>query len=62
MGQGDLALHGLLLDRDNDCIVSMGKARRFGFTAYQDTRESFEDAFDELEREGILPPLLTTKT
>jgi hypothetical protein len=44
------------LGRDNDCIVSMSKARRFGFTGYQDTWESFEDAFDELEKEGILPP------
>ena len=44
------------LGRDNDCIVSMNKARKFGFTGYQDTWESFEDALDELEKEGILPP------
>jgi hypothetical protein len=40
----------------------MSKARRFGFTAYWDTWESFEDPFNELEREGILPPPLATKT
>jgi hypothetical protein len=34
----------------------MSKARKFGFTGYQDTWESSEDAFGELEEEGILPP------
>jgi hypothetical protein len=51
-----MAFMAFTLGRDNDCIVSMSKARKFGFTGYQDTWECFEDAFDELEREGILPP------
>jgi hypothetical protein len=50
------AFMAFAIRRDNDCIVSMSKARMFGFTGYQDTWESFEGAFDELEKDGILPP------
>jgi nucleoside-diphosphate-sugar epimerase len=54
--KGTWAFLAFVLGRDNDCIVSMTKARKLGFTGYHDTWESFEDAFDELEKEGILPP------
>ncbi|KAL2842031.1 hypothetical protein BJY01DRAFT_256858 [Aspergillus pseudoustus] len=45
-----------LLSREFSCVVSMSKARKFGWTGYVDTWDAFEETFDTLEREGILPP------
>uniref|UniRef100_A0A093V514 PRISE-like Rossmann-fold domain-containing protein n=1 Tax=Talaromyces marneffei PM1 TaxID=1077442 RepID=A0A093V514_TALMA len=46
----------LLLSREFSCVVSMSKARKLGWTGYKDTWEAFEETFDALEKEGILPP------
>ncbi|KAL4893271.1 hypothetical protein BDV59DRAFT_28798 [Aspergillus ambiguus] len=45
-----------VLGREWGCVGSMSKARRLGWTGYEDTWEAFERTFDTLEREGILPP------
>lgn len=44
-----------LLGREFDCVVSMSKARKLGWTGYRDTKDAFLETLDELEREGILP-------
>jgi hypothetical protein len=44
-----------LLGREYSCVVSMSKARKLGWTGYQDTSEAFAETFDELEEAGILP-------
>lgn len=44
-----------LLGREFDCVVSMSKARKLGWTGYQDTKDAFMETLDELESEGILP-------
>ena len=49
------AFAGFVLGRNYDLVISMSKARAAGWTGYQDTWESFERAFDELEKEKILP-------
>ncbi|KAK5096140.1 hypothetical protein LTS08_007746 [Lithohypha guttulata] len=46
-----------VLGRDYSNVVSMSKARKMGWNGYEDTWDAFEDAFRELEAEGILPPL-----
>ncbi|KAL2871265.1 SDR family oxidoreductase [Aspergillus lucknowensis] len=46
----------LLLSREFSCVVSMSKARKFGWTGYVDTWDAFEETFDALEKESILPP------
>lgn len=38
-------------------VASMTKARKLGWTGYQDTWESFERTFDLLEKEKVLPRL-----
>lgn len=43
------------LGRDYDCVVSMSKARRLGWTGYQKTWDAFEETFAELERAKMLP-------
>lgn len=45
-----------VLARDYSNVGSMSKARKMGWTGYQDTWESMEETFDVLEKEGILPP------
>ncbi|KAL5365156.1 hypothetical protein BJX96DRAFT_179584 [Aspergillus floccosus] len=44
-----------VLGREWGCVGSMSKARKLGWTGYEDTWEAFERTFDELEREGVLP-------
>jgi hypothetical protein len=34
----------------------MSKARKLGWTGYEDTWEAFERTFNILEKEGIIPP------
>lgn len=54
----DKATWGFLafvLGRDYDCVVSMSKARKLGWTGYQDTWEAFEETFAELEEAQMLP-------
>lgn len=44
-----------VLGRNFDLIISMSKARKAGWTGYQDTWEAFEGVFDELEAAKIMP-------
>jgi len=44
------------LGKTYDNVVSMSKARKLGWTGYQDTWEAFEEAFAELEEAKMLPP------
>lgn len=44
-----------LFGREYDCVVSMSKARKLGWSGYQDTKDAFFETLDELEREKILP-------
>jgi len=44
-----------LFGRDFDCVVSMSKARKLGWTGYVDTKDAFFETFDQLEEQGILP-------
>ena len=43
------------LGRDFDIVISMSKARSYGWTGYRDTWGCFEEVFAELEGEGVLP-------
>ena len=43
------------LGRNYDIIISMSKAREYGYTGYKDTWTAFEEVFDELEAAKILP-------
>ena len=43
------------LGREYDIVISMSKARAYGYTGYQDTWTAFEEVFQELEAEGVLP-------
>ncbi|KAI9925597.1 hypothetical protein ASPWEDRAFT_29035 [Aspergillus wentii DTO 134E9] len=45
-----------VLGREWGCVASMSKARKLGWTGYEDTWEAFKRTFDTLEQEGILPP------
>lgn len=47
---------GFVLGRNYNMIISMSKARKFGWTGYKDTWGAFQKTFDELEQEKILPP------
>lgn len=44
-----------VLGRNYDIVISMSKARRFGWQGYIDTWDSFEETFDELVKEKIVP-------
>ena len=46
---------GFVLGRDYNVVISMSKARRLGWTGYNDSWDALEECFDELEREKILP-------
>ncbi|CAG8927382.1 unnamed protein product [Penicillium salamii] len=46
-----------VLGREWGCVASMSKARKLGWTGYEDTWETFERTFDVLEKEGIIPPI-----
>ncbi|KAI9148283.1 NAD dependent epimerase/dehydratase family protein [Paramyrothecium foliicola] len=44
-----------VLGRNYNLVQSMSKARRIGWTGYQDTWENFENLFKTLEAEKVLP-------
>jgi hypothetical protein len=46
---------GFVLGRNYDIVISMSKARKFGWTGYKDSWEALEETFDELAKEGIVP-------
>jgi nucleoside-diphosphate-sugar epimerase len=43
------------LGRPMECLHSMAKSRALGFTAFQDSQQSFIDVFDRLRAERIIP-------
>ncbi|WP_256012186.1 SDR family oxidoreductase [Desertivirga xinjiangensis] len=43
------------LGRPIEVMTDMSKSRKLGFTAYQDTRESFFDLFEKLRAERLIP-------
>ncbi|MEH6657508.1 SDR family oxidoreductase [Leeuwenhoekiella marinoflava] len=43
------------LGRPIEVMTDMSKSRKLGFTAYQDTRDSFFDLFETLKKENIIP-------
>ena len=43
------------LGRTLECITDMTNSRTLGFDAYQSTRSSFTDVFDELRARRIIP-------
>lgn len=45
---------GFVLGREYNLVISMSKARSFGWTGYVDTWSSFEEVFDRLEKEKIV--------
>ena len=46
---------GFVLGRNYDIVSSMSKARRAGWTGYEDTWESLKDVFAQLGEAGVLP-------
>ncbi|KAL9122308.1 MAG: hypothetical protein Q9187_001136 [Circinaria calcarea] len=46
---------GFVLGRNYDLVISMGKARKFGWSGYVDTWEALNVCFGELEEEKSLP-------
>ena len=50
-----------VLGREWGCVGSMSKARKLGWTGYEDTWESFDRTFRTLEKEGIIPPAAELK-
>lgn len=46
---------GFVLGRNYDLVISMSKARKLGWTGYQDSWESLSEVFQDLEKTGILP-------
>ncbi|RSL92659.1 hypothetical protein CDV31_015066 [Fusarium ambrosium] len=42
--------------REYSTVASMSKARKLGWTGYENTWDAFEETFEVLEREHILPP------
>ncbi|KAI9797965.1 MAG: hypothetical protein M1833_005021 [Piccolia ochrophora] len=46
---------GFVLGRNYDLVISMSKARRFGWTGYVDTWDALSTTFEDLEEEKILP-------
>ncbi|KAJ5454200.1 uncharacterized protein N7458_005156 [Penicillium daleae] len=47
----------MTLGRDWNCVGSMSKARKLGWTGYADTWDELEKTFETLEDQGVLPPL-----
>ena len=43
------------LGRPLEVMTDMSKSRKLGFTAYQDTRDSFFDLFNKLRSENLIP-------
>lgn len=48
---------GFVLGRNYDLVISMSKARKYGWTGYQDTWSAFLQTFEDLENEKIAPKM-----
>lgn len=48
-----------ILGRNFDIVISMSKARKLGWTGYQDTWEAFLETFQQLELGQVLPRKVT---
>lgn len=48
---------GFVLGRNYNIVISMSKARKYGWTSYIDTWESFDNTFKALEELKFLPRL-----
>jgi hypothetical protein len=48
-----------ILGRNFNIVISMNKARKFGFDGQVDTWDALSDSLDELEQQGILPKVHT---
>ena len=46
---------GFVLGRNYGLVISMSKARRFGWTGYVDSWDALSECLDELEQEKMLP-------
>jgi len=46
---------GFVLGREYDIVISMSKARKYGWTGYADTWETFEKLFKGLEEMKVIP-------
>lgn len=46
---------GFVLGRNFDLVISMSKAREFGWTGYRDTWASLKEVFEEMKAAGVLP-------
>ena len=46
---------GFVLGRNYGLVISMSKARRFGWTGYVDSWDALAECLDELEQEKVLP-------
>lgn len=46
---------GFVLGREYDLVISMSKARKFGWTGYVDTWEALDETFDELVKQKVAP-------
>lgn len=53
---GTWAFQDWVFQRTWSATLSMSKARKFGFTGYIDSFQSFTDAFDEFVQRGQIPP------
>lgn len=51
-----------VLGREFSCVVSMSKARKMGWNGYEDTWDSFEEVFSQLEEAKVLPPVSKLKS
>lgn len=49
---------GFVLGREYNIVISMSKARQFGWTGYKDTWEALEETFAELEKEKVIPKIV----
>ena len=54
-GNATWAFLGFVLGRNYPIVISMSKARKYGWTGYQDTWESISETLDRLEEEKVLP-------
>ena len=48
---------GFVLGRNFNVVISMSKARRFGWTGYVDSWDALNQCLEELEEAKILPPI-----
>ncbi|KAF4452057.1 hypothetical protein F53441_4988 [Fusarium austroafricanum] len=55
LSQATWAFLGFVLGRSYDLVISMSKARKFGWTGYLDSWESLAKVFDKLQDAEVLP-------